>query len=101
MYLLGCLPILLIVAVVMAFAVFGRTVELLGATVVWLWDSFTNLFRSSANQKRVFNPWTDKFNFDPLRQEAPSSESSDAESSAHDKVYGPSDGEYIDFEEIV
>ncbi len=101
MYLFGCLPVLLLIAVVMVFAIFGRTVEMLGATVIWLWDSFANLFRSAANQKRVFNPWTGKFNFDPLRKETYSSASSDAESSAHNKIYGPSDGEYIDFEEIV
>lgn len=105
MYLLGCLPILLIVAIVMVFAIFGRTlalvgtiVERLGATVVWLWDSFTNLFRSENSQKRVVNPWTGKSNFYPLRPETASASARDSES--HAKIYGPADGEYIDFEEI-
>ncbi len=100
-YLFGCLPVLLILLVMMVFAVFGRTIEMLGATAVWLWDSFTNLFRSADRQKRTVNPWTGVSNFDPLRNHtAASSASASSASSRGTKIYAPGDGEYIDYEEL-
>ena len=95
----GCLPLLLII---IAFIVFAsivnmglRLLDRIGATAIWLYESFLNLFRSE--KKEVVNPWTGDSNFDNIDQ--------DEEIEYHPteqktKRYESSDGEYIDFTDL-
>ena len=52
----GCLPLIALTIIVLALSLFGKSIEMLGATAVWLWESFLNLFRTM--KKEVRNPWT-------------------------------------------
>lgn len=95
----GCLPLLLII---IAFIVFASVVnmglqllERIGATAVWLYESFLNFFRTE--KKEVVNPWTGDSNFDNIDQ--------DEEIEYHPteqktKRYESSDGDYIDFTDV-
>lgn len=95
----GCLPLLLII---IAFIVFAsivnmglRLLDRIGATAIWLYESFLNLFRSE--KKEVVNPWTGDSNFDNIDQ--------DEEIEYHPteqktKRYESSDGDYIDFTDV-
>ena len=95
----GCLPLLLII---IAFIVFAsivnmglRLLDRIGATAIWLYESFLNLFRSE--KKEVVNPWTGDSNFDNINQ--------DEEIEYHPteqktKRYESSDGDYIDFTDV-
>lgn len=99
MYLFGCLPILLIVFAlviigqVLHFA--GRTLETIGATCVWLWQSFLNLFRKE--KKEVINPFSGESNFDNLRQDK---DISYIPTEQRPKRYDSQDGEVTDFTEV-
>lgn len=100
----GCLPILFLVLIVLAFSLVGKSIELLGATAVWLWESFLNLFRSM--KKEVRNPWTGVSNFDrederrAEREEEIIDPTKRNEDGTKPKLYSDKDGEYIDFTEI-
>lgn len=101
---LGCLLILLIFAgptIVILIMKMGLSLVLgivnkIGATGVWLWESFLNLFRSE--KKEVVNPWTGDSNFD-------NGISQDKEIKYHPteprpKRYESSDGEYVDYTDV-
>ena len=64
----GCLPLLLLLIgfiVLSSIVNIGfRLLERIGATVVWLYESFLNFFRTE--KKEVVNPWTGDSNFDSI-----------------------------------
>lgn len=95
----GCLPLLLII---IAFIVFASVVnmglqllERIGATAVWLYESFLNFFRTE--KKEVVNPWTGDSNFDNIDQD---DEIEYHPTEQKTKRYESSDGEYIDFTDV-
>lgn len=95
----GCLPLLLII---IAFIVFAsivnmglRLLDRIGATAIWLYESFLNLFRSE--KKEVVNPWTGDSNFDNIDQD---DEIEYHPTEQKTKRYESSDGEYIDFTDV-
>ena len=102
----GCLPFLLIILVVVAISFVFRFLERIGATVVWIWESFLNLFRTA--KKEVVNPWTGISNFDKEDEEHaekqerqnPFEAPQRNEDGTMPKMYDKDDGEYIDFTEI-
>lgn len=104
MGILGCLPLLFFVLLIVAISFLGKSIELLGATVVWLWESFLNLFRTL--KKEVRNPWTGVTNFEQAdQQRAERTEETIDPNKRNDdgtkpKLYNDNDGEYIDFTEI-
>lgn len=99
MYLFGCLPLLLIVfGFAICIAVLnmaGKALETIGATCVWLWDSFLNFFRKE--KKEVINPFNGESNFDHLRQ---NKDISYLPTEQRPKRYDPEDGEVVDFTEV-
>lgn len=99
MYIFGCLPLLLIVfglVIVMQVLHFaGRTLETIGATCVWIWDSFLNLFRK--NKKEVINPFNGESNFDNARQDR---DIKFHPTEQRPKRYDSQDGEVTDFTEV-
>lgn len=99
MYLFGCLPLLLLifaVAIVLQLLNFaGRTLETIGATTVWLWESFLNIFRSE--KKEVINPFSGESNFDNARQDK---DIKYTPTEQRPKRYDPKDGEVVDFTEV-
>ena len=105
----GCLPLLLILVIFIAFALLGKSIEMVGATAVWLWESFLNFFRSA--KKEVRNPWTGITNFekeDILRSEKHQTNQFEQErqktqmneDGTRPKLYDDEDGEYIDYKEL-
>lgn len=100
---LGCLLILLIIAgptIVVLILKLGLNIvtgflSKLGAICVWLWESFLNYFRT--DKKEVFNPISGTTNFDDVRQ---SDDLSYTPTETPEKIYAPTDGEYIDFTEL-
>ncbi|MCF0179597.1 MAG: DUF4834 family protein [Bacteroidales bacterium] len=109
MSIFGCLPILLIVLLLLGLTILAKSIEMLGATAVWIWESFLNLFRSA--KKEVRNPWTGITNFekeDILRSERQQENQFEQErqkmqtneDGTRPKLYEEEDGEYIDFKEL-
>ncbi len=96
----GCLPLVIIViAFVLLASVLNvglKLVNKLGATVVWIWESMLNLFRSE--KKEVINPWSGESNFDKeLRQD---SEIAYHPTEPRPKRYEPTDGDYTEYTEV-
>ena len=95
----GCLPFLLIIIGFILFASVVnmglRLVERIGATAVWLYESFLNIFRSE--KKEVVNPWTGDSNFDNIDQD---DEIEYHPTEQKTKRYDSSDGEYIDYTDV-
>lgn len=95
----GCLPFLLIIIGFILFASVVnmglRLVERIGATAVWLYESFLNFFRTE--KKEVVNPWTGDSNFDNIDQD---DEIEYHPTEQKTKRYESSDGEYIDFTDV-
>lgn len=106
----GCLPILLIILLLIGLSLVGKSIQMLGATAIWLWESFLNLFRSV--KKEVRNPWTGITNFekeDILRYEREQQgnkfeqerqKMQTNEDGTRPKLYDDSDGDYIDYTEV-
>ena len=100
----GCLPLIFLAVFVIAVSLLGKSAEMLGATVVWLWESFLNFFRPI--KKEVRNPWTGVSNFERQdqqrveKEEAKIDPTSRNEDGTRPKLYSDKDGEYIDFTEI-
>ena len=96
----GCLPLLLLLIgfiVLSSIVNMGfRLLERIGATAVWLYESFLNGFRSE--KKEVTNPWTGTTNFDDGIDQDEEIEYHPTEKK--DKRYNSSDGEYIDFTDV-
>ena len=96
----GCLPFLLIIIGFILFASVVnmglRLVERIGATAVWLYESFLNIFRTE--KKEVVNPWTGGTNFDDGVPQDEEFEYRPTEQKP--KRYESSDGEYIDFTDV-
>lgn len=95
----GCLPLLLLL---IGFIVLSSIVnigfhllERIGATAVWLYESFLNFFRTE--KKEVVNPWTGDSNFDNIDQD---DEIEYHPTEQKTKRYESSDGEYIDFTDV-
>lgn len=99
MYLFGCLPFLLLIfAFVLLMSVLrvaGNFLEKTGATAVWLWESFLNIFRSQ--KKEVINPFSGESNFDNIRQD---SDIRYTPTEQRPKRYDKQDGTPIDYTEI-
>lgn len=95
----GCLPLLLIIIGFILFAsvinLGLRLVERIGATAVWLYESFLNLFRSE--KKEVVNPWTGNTNFDNIDQDE---EIEFRPTEQKQKRYESSDGDYIEYTDV-
>ena len=95
----GCLPFLLIIIGFILFASVVnmglRLLERIGATAVWLYESFLNFFRTE--KKEVVNPWTGDSNFDNIDQD---DEIEYHPTEQKTKRYESSDGEYIDFTDV-
>lgn len=95
----GCLPLLLLLIgfiVLSSIVNIGfRLIERIGATAVWLYESFLNLFRTE--KKEVVNPWTGDSNFDNIDQD---DEIEYHPTEQKTKRYESSDGEYIDFTDV-
>lgn len=95
----GCLPLVILViafSILIALLNTGlRLVNKLGATAIWLWDSFLNIFRSE--KKEVINPWTNKSSFDDPRQD---NDIQYHPTESRPKRYESTDGEYIDYTDI-
>lgn len=95
----GCLPLLLLLIgfiVLSSIVNIGfRLLERIGATAVWLYESFLNLFRTE--KKEVVNPWTGDSNFDNIDQD---DEIEYHPTEQKTKRYESSDGEYIDFTDV-
>ena len=95
----GCLPLLLLLIgfiVLSSIVNMGfRLLERIGATAVWLYESFLNLFRTE--KKEVVNPWTGDSNFDNIDQD---DEIEYHPTEQKTKRYESSDGEYIDFTDV-
>ena len=109
MSIFGCLPILLIVLLLLGLTILAKSIEMLGATAVWIWESFLNLFRSA--KKEVRNPWTGITNFekeDILRSERQQENQFEQErqkmqtneDGTRPKLEEEEDGEYIYFKEL-
>lgn len=103
---MNCLALLIILFFFAGFAPilmalkFGLSVVLgfvnkVGATAVWLWESFLNYFRRE--RKEVINPFTGLSNFEEASQ---SDELSYSPTETPEKIYAPTDGEYIDYTEV-
>lgn len=96
---IGCLVLFLLIfvfSIIVAVANFiGKTVTSIGATAVWLWESFLNFFRRE--KKEVINPFTGESNFDNMRQ---SNDISYHPTETRPKRYEPTDGEPTDFQEL-
>lgn len=96
----GCLPLVIIViGFVLLASVLNiglQIVNKLGATVIWLWESFLNLFRSE--KKEVVNPWSGESNFDKAPKQDNDIKYHPTE--PRPKRYESSDGEYIDYTEL-
>lgn len=95
----GCLPLLLLLIgfiVLSSIVNIGfRLLERIGATAVWLYESFLNFFRTE--KKEVVNPWTGDSNFDNINQD---DEIEYHPTEQKTKRYESSDGEYIDFTDV-
>lgn len=95
----GCLPLLLLLIgfiVLSSIVNIGfRLLERIGATAVWLYESFLNFFRTE--KKEVVNPWTGDSNFDDIDQD---DEIEYHPTEQKTKRYESSDGEYIDFTDV-
>lgn len=95
----GCLPLLLLLIgfiVLSSIVNIGfRLLERIGATAVWLYESFLNFFRTE--KKEVVNPWTGDSNFDNIDQD---DEIEYHPTEQKTKRYESSDGEYIDFTNV-
>lgn len=95
----GCLPLLLLLIgfiVLSSIVNMGfRLLERIGATAVWLYESFLNFFRTE--KKEVVNPWTGDSNFDNIDQD---DEIEYHPTEQKTKRYESSDGEYIDFTDV-
>ncbi len=95
----GCLPLLLLLIgfiVLSSIVNIGfRLLERIGATAVWLYESFLNFFRTE--KKEVVNPWTGDSNFDNIDQD---DEIEYHPTEQKTKRYESSDGEYIDFTDV-
>ena len=95
----GCLPLLLLLIgfiVLSSIVNIGfRLLEHIGATAVWLYESFLNFFRTE--KKEVVNPWTGDSNFDNIDQD---DEIEYHPTEQKTKRYESSDGEYIDFTDV-
>lgn len=95
----GCLPLLLLIIgfiVLSSIVNMGfRLLERIGATAVWLYESFLNFFRTE--KKEVVNPWTGDSNFDDIDQD---DEIEYHPTEQKTKRYESSDGEYIDFTDV-
>ncbi len=95
----GCLPLLLLLIgfiVLSSIVNMGfRLIERIGATAVWLYESFLNFFRSE--KKEVVNPWTGDSNFDNIDQD---DEIEYHPTEQKTKRYESSDGDYIDYTDI-
>ena len=95
----GCLPLLLLLIgfiVLSSIVNIGfRLLERIGATAVWLYESFLNFFRTE--KKEVVNPWTGDSNFDNIDQD---DEIEYHPTEQKTKRYDSSDGEYIDFTDV-
>lgn len=110
MGLFGCLPLLLLILFIIGFAILGKSIAMIGATAIWLWESFLNIFRKA--KKEVRNPWTGITNFekdDILRHERGQKSNKFEqerqkmelnEDGTRPKLYDDKDGEYIDYKEI-
>lgn len=104
MHLIGCLILLVFLFGGVIIALLGKSVEMLGATAVYIWESFLNLFRSVKKETR--NPWTGQTNFekeDQARAEKREREEQkyhQNEDGTKPKLYDKEDGEYIDFTEV-
>ena len=100
----GCLPLIALTLILLALSLFCKSIEMLGATAVWLWGSFLNLFRTM--KKEVRNPWTGVSNFereDQVRREKEEEQIDPLERNedgTRPKLYDDNDGEYIDYTEI-
>lgn len=95
----GCLPLLLLLigfTVLSSIVNIGfRLLERIGATAVWLYESFLNFFRTE--KKEVVNPWTGDSNFDNIDQD---DEIEYHPTEQKTKRYESSDGEYIDYTDV-
>lgn len=95
----GCLPLLLLLIgfiVLSSIVNMGfRLLERIGATAVWLYESFLNFFRTE--KKEVVNPWTGDSNFDNIDQD---DEIEYHPTEQKTKRYESSDGEYIDYTDV-
>lgn len=95
----GCLPLLLLLIgfiVLSSIVNIGfRLLERIGATAVWLYESFLNFFRTE--KKEVVNPWTGDSNFDNIDQD---DEIEYHPTEQKTKRYESSDGEYIDYTDV-
>ncbi len=95
----GCLPLLLLLIgfiILSSIVNMGfRLIERIGATAVWLYESFLNFFRSE--KKEVVNPWTGDSNFDNIDQD---DEIEYHPTEQKTKRYESSDGDYIDYTDI-
>lgn len=103
----GCLPILFILLVIIAISLLGKSIEMLGATAVWIWESVLNIFRPM--KKEVRNPWTGVSNFDREDEELAEKQERQKQSfeapqrnedGTMPKMYDKDDGDYIDFTEV-
>lgn len=96
----GCLPLVIIViGFILLASVLNLSLQLvnkLGATVIWLWGSFLNLFRSQ--KKEVVNPWSGESNFSKVPKQSNDIKYHPTEQ--RPKRYESSDGEYIDYTEL-
>lgn len=96
----GCLPfVIIVIGLVLLASVLNlglRLINNLGATVIWLWESFINLFRSE--KKEVFNPWSGESNFDKAPKQ--DDDITYRPTEQRPKRYNASDGEYVDFTDI-
>ena len=95
----GCLPLLLLLIGFIDLSsivnIGFRLLERIGATAVWLYESFLNFFRTE--KKEVVNPWTGDSNFDNIDQD---DEIEYHPTEQKTKRYESSDGEYIDFTNV-
>lgn len=100
----GCLFILLFLVFIIGISLVGKSLEMIGATVVWIWESFCNIFRTA--KKEVRNPWTGTSNFeteDQARAEKKAKEEQKTQNNpdgTRPKMYEKSDGDYIDYTEL-
>lgn len=73
MSILGCLPVLALLLLVLAFGIVLRFLNMVGATAIGTWEWFKNLFKFKNYYKKTETP---------------------------DKRYDSSDGEYVKYEEV-
>ena len=113
MYAFGCVTFLLLVILVSVIALIGQSLELIGATAVWLWEKLCDQFRPEAQRKNLRSPWSTYGRRDWTRTtyNRPKYTSGEQTSSTDDaeeiynapvrpKIYDDREGEYIEFEEI-